>query len=240
MQLLLRSLLALYSVAHVAALQFTPLRSHCKQWRVTRWSIRADLEGDEAALYAFGTNIGAQLTDMKVFSPAELDTIFDGAKDVLTGSPLKADTRVHLANGIALLNQRTEIAAARTAEVGEAALVAAAAESGATRTSSGLVFSEVEAGDGPSPTAEDKVRVHYEGRLLDGTVFDSSYKRGEPLEFPLSGVIKGWTEGLQLMKAGGKAKLTIPSELAYGDSGTGPIPAKATLIFDVELLAIVS
>ena len=92
--------------------------------------------------------------------------------------------------------------------------------------------------DGDAPTAEDTVRCHYEGRLVDGTVFDSSYKRGEPLDFPVSGVIKGWIEGLQLMKAGGKATLTVPSELAYGDAGTGPIPGKATLVFDIELLAV--
>ena len=97
---------------------------------------------------------------------------------------------------------------------------------------------ETQAGEGESPTAADKVRVHYEGRLINGNVFDSSIARGQPLEFPLNGVIKGWTEGLQLMKPGGKAKLTIPYNLAYGDAGSGPIPPKATLIFDVELIAV--
>jgi FKBP-type peptidyl-prolyl cis-trans isomerase len=105
-------------------------------------------------------------------------------------------------------------------------------------TKTGLVYLETTAGEGDEPTAADKVKVHYEGRLIDGTVFDSSYQRGQPLEFPLNGVIKGWTEGLQMMKPGGKAKLTIPSDLAYGDAGTGPIPAKAVLVFDVELLAV--
>ena len=106
-------------------------------------------------------------------------------------------------------------------------------------TKTGLVYLETTAGEGDEPTAADKVKVHYEGRLIDGTVFDSSYQRGQPLEFPLNGVIKGWTEGLQLMKPGGKATLTIPYGLAYGDGGQGPIPPKATLIFDVELLAVV-
>jgi FKBP-type peptidyl-prolyl cis-trans isomerase len=94
-------------------------------------------------------------------------------------------------------------------------------------------------GSGKSPTASDNVEVHYEGTLIDGTVFDSSYARGETITFPLSGVIRGWTEGLQLMKEGGKAKLTIPSDIAYGDRGSPPkIPPKATLIFTVELIAI--
>ena len=111
---------------------------------------------------------------------------------------------------------------------------------GAFTTKSGLKIEIVTAGTGAAPIADDSVRVHYEGRLLDGTVFDSSIDRGEPIEFPLHGVIKGWTEGLQLMKVGGTAILTIPSDLAYGDSGSGPIPPKATLIFEVRLLDVMS
>jgi FKBP-type peptidyl-prolyl cis-trans isomerase FkpA len=139
---------------------------------------------------------------------------------------------------LGIFQARQENAVARVAELGQKALEDAAAEPGAKQTDSGLVIRQLAAGTGESPTTEDKVKVHYEGTLLDGTIFDSSIKRGEPLEFPLNGVIKGWIEGLQLMKVGGKAKLTVPPELAYGDSGTGPIPPKSTLIFEVELLAI--
>ena len=118
-------------------------------------------------------------------------------------------------------------------------LKAAAAEAGAVQTASGLVIKMLEEGSGASPTARDTVEVNYEGKLIDGTVFDSSYQRGESISFPLSDVIKGWTEGLQLMKPGGKATLTIPPEIAYGPRGSPPvIPPEATLVFTIELIAV--
>ena len=121
----------------------------------------------------------------------------------------------------------------------EEVLARAASEEGAIRTESGLVFLKLRAGYGPTPEAHNRVRVHYEGRLADGTVFDSSIQRGRPAEFKLSGVIPGWTEGLQMLKGGGKAKLTIPAKLAYGRKGKMPkIPPCATLVFEVELLGI--
>ena len=106
------------------------------------------------------------------------------------------------------------------------------------QTASGLIFKELTAGTGASPKATDRVKVHYHGSLIDGTVFDSSVERGEPVTFALDQVVKGWTEGLQMMKVGGKAKLTIPPELAYGPGGRSGIPPNATLIFEVELLGI--
>ena len=118
-------------------------------------------------------------------------------------------------------------------------LAAAAKEAGAQVTKSGLVYRSLKDGTGSSPAATDKVKVHYKGSFPDGKEFDSSYKRGEPTEFPLNGVIPCWTEGVQLMKTGGKAKLTCPSSIAYGQRGAGgTIPPNATLVFEVELLAI--
>ena len=116
---------------------------------------------------------------------------------------------------------------------------ASAKEAGAVVTASGLVFRSLKDGTGASPGAADKVKVHYRGTFPDGKEFDSSYKRNEAIEFPLSGVIKCWTEGVQRMKVGGKAKLTCPSSIAYGERGAGGvIPPNATLLFEVELLAI--
>ncbi len=131
-------------------------------------------------------------------------------------------------------------------------LIAAAALAGATlaqtalaagadtTTSSGLIYRSLKDGAGASPTAADVVKVHYRGTLLDGKEFDSSYQRGQPAEFPLNRVIKCWTEGVAMMKVGGKAKLTCPPAIAYGERGTpgGPIPPNATLNFEVELLGI--
>lgn len=125
-------------------------------------------------------------------------------------------------------------------EKGEKFLAENKSKEGVKTTDSGLQYKITKEGTGKSPAATDRVLVHYEGKLLDGTVFDSSIKRGEPIAFPLNRVIPGWTEGLQLIKEGGKAILYIPSKLAYGAGGTpgGPIGPNETLIFEVELLKI--
>jgi FKBP-type peptidyl-prolyl cis-trans isomerase FkpA len=118
-------------------------------------------------------------------------------------------------------------------------LAKAATESGAIKTESGLIFRDIQRGTGASPSASDSVKVNYRGTLIDGTEFDSSYKRNQPAQFPLSGVIRCWTEGVQKMKVGGKARLVCPSDIAYGDNGHPPvIPGGATLIFEIELLEI--
>jgi FKBP-type peptidyl-prolyl cis-trans isomerase FkpA len=132
--------------------------------------------------------------------------------------------------------------AARAAEKQKAMSVAflakAASEAGAQKTESGLVYRELRPGAGASPNATDTVKVNYRGTLVDGTEFDSSYKHGEPLQFPLNGVIKCWTEGVQKMKVGGKSQLVCPADLAYGEGGRPGIPGGATLIFEIELLQI--
>ena len=121
----------------------------------------------------------------------------------------------------------------------DAAITAATKEAGAKVTASGLVYRSLKDGTGSSPAAIDRVKVHYKGTFPDGKEFDSSYKRNEPTEFPLNGVIPCWTEGVQLMKTGGKAKLTCPSAIAYGARGAGGvISPNATLVFEIELLAI--
>ena len=213
----------------------TPTRSS-RAFSASR--VRLALDGEtEKSLYALGQKIGVQLGDLKCFTPKEIDSVFAGMKDNIIGAESQVDLAEYAPKAAALFTSKQAEAAAKMESKGLAFLDDARLEEGAVQTDSGLVYLEVTAGEGDSPTVLSKVKVHYEGRLIDGTVFDSSYKRGAPLEFPLNGVIKGWTEGLQLMKPGGKAKLTIPSDLAYGDAGTGPIPGKAVLVFDVELLA---
>jgi len=131
------------------------------------------------------------------------------------------------------------LAATQAAWAQTDAAAAAAKEPGAIVTATGLVYRSLKDGDGPSPVASDKVRVHYRGTFPDGKEFDSSYSRNQPAEFPLDKVIKCWTEGVQRMKVGGKAKLTCPASIAYGERGAGGvIPPNATLQFEVELLGI--
>ena len=132
------------------------------------------------------------------------------------------------------------LAAAPAMAQADATLAAAAKEEGAVVTPSGLVYRSLKDGDGANPTASDTVKVHYRGTFPDGREFDSSYKRNAPAQFPLGGVIKCWTEGVQKMKIGGKAKLTCPAAIAYGERGAGGglIPPSATLQFEVELLEI--
>ena len=141
--------------------------------------------------------------------------------------------RVRLATALALAAAFT-VAHADDA----AALAAAAKEPGAVVTASGLVFKSIKDGTGESPKATDKVKVNYRGSLVDGTKFDASADHGGAISFPLNRVIPCWTEGMQKLKVGGKAKLTCPSAIAYGPNGMGPIPGGATLVFEVELLAV--
>ncbi len=140
---------------------------------------------------------------------------------------------------LTIVTLTTALAYLPAAWAADTVAAAAAKEAGAVVTASGLVYRSLKDGTGASPVATDKVKVHYRGTFPDGKEFDSSYKRNEAIEFPLNGVIKCWTEGVQRMKVGGKAKLTCPASIAYGERGAGGvIPPNATLLFEVELLAI--
>jgi len=136
------------------------------------------------------------------------------------------------------MEAKAKVDGEKNVKEGEAFLAANAKKDGVKTTASGLQYKVIKAGTGATPKASDEVKVHYHGTLIDGTVFDSSVQRGEPISFPLNGVIAGWTEGLQLMKVGDKFQFAIPSALAYGEQGSGPIGPNSTLIFEVELLGI--
>ena len=193
---------------------------------------------DQKALYAWGLMLGRNAAALSP-SAAELDLIKAGLTDAVTKSKPKVDIDKYgpMIDAVARkrANARAEIEKGKTAGIIEAA----AKEPGAVKLSSGMVIKTTRPGTGAQPEAADRVKVHYEGRLSDGSVFDSSIKRGEAAVFPLGGVIKCWTEGVGHMKVGEKATLTCPSDAAYGDAGRPPmIPGGATLIFDVELLDV--
>ena len=195
---------------------------------------------EEKILYALGLAIAQNsLEPFKgQFSDAEIAVVMQGFADAVKGSEPIVPLQEFGPKINPMLQERMQKVQAQAAAEGEAFREKAAQEEGAVQTASGLVFKELTAGTGASPKATDRVKVHYHGSLIDGTVFDSSVERGEPVTFALDQVVKGWTEGLQMMKVGGKAKLTIPPELAYGPGGRAGIPANATLIFEVELLGI--
>lgn len=195
-------------------------------------------EDVEKALYAVGLSVARQLEPFSL-SEAELASVQKGIKEGATKKPAfpldeKASKLVQ-----DLVQGRLAAAAEREKSKGEAFLQKAAAEKGAVRTESGLVYLPLQEGSGAQPAPTDKVKVHYTGTLTDGTVFDSSVRRGQPADFGLNQVIPCWTEGLQKMKAGGRAKLTCPAPIAYGTSGRPPtIPGNAVLVFEVELLGV--
>ena len=191
----------------------------------------------DKTLYALGLAIGENVKEFKL-SAAELALVSAGMNDVVLGKEPKVDIQTYGPMIQALAQERASAAAAAEKTAAGAFLAQMAKETGAQRSATGMIYIPMTAGTGASPTAASTVRVHYHGTLRDGTVFDSSVDRGEPISFPLDGVIPCWTEGVQLMKVGGKAKLVCPSDTAYGDTGSGPIPGGATLVFEVELLGI--
>ncbi|MFM7774269.1 MAG: FKBP-type peptidyl-prolyl cis-trans isomerase [Candidatus Kapaibacterium sp.] len=202
--------------------------------------------------YALGTNVIATIKQQQIdINPMilmrSLEDAFTGQKPALNEQDMmkvfqqfeqsrqqnaSADNQSPKSNGPSMEENKAK---------GAAFLAENAKKAGVTTTASGLQYRVITQGTGAKPLATDKVKVHYKGTLIDGSEFDSSYKRGEPIEFPLNGVIKGWTEGVQLMSVGSKYEFFIPSELAYGDREVGGvIPAGSTLVFEVELLGIPS
>jgi FKBP-type peptidyl-prolyl cis-trans isomerase FkpA/FKBP-type peptidyl-prolyl cis-trans isomerase FklB len=193
---------------------------------------------DAKTLYALGMDIGKRLGPFRL-TAADLDAVTAGLTDGVLDKKPQVDLGTYSPKIQQLAEARAAATAAEEKKASEGFLAAAAAEKGATKTPSGLIVTEIVAGTGESPKATDTVKVHYTGRLTDGTVFDSSVERKTPATFPLNRVIKCWTEGVQTMKVGGKSKLVCPSDIAYGDRGSPPkIKPGATLVFEVELLEI--
>jgi len=193
---------------------------------------------DQKTLYALGLSIGRSV-GMFNLTPDELQYVQAGITAQVKGEKAPVDIQEYGPKIQSLAMSRQSAKSAGEKEKGKAFLEAAAKEEGAQRTESGMVYKETQPGTGAQPKSSDVVKVHYRGTLTDGKEFDSSFKRGEPATFPLNGVIRCWTEGVQKMKVGGKARLVCPSELAYGDRGAPPdIPGGATLVFEVELLDV--
>jgi FKBP-type peptidyl-prolyl cis-trans isomerase FkpA len=194
---------------------------------------------DDKTLYALGLLISRSL-DSFALTPKELQVVKEGIEDGARNKPAAVDLDTYGPKVQALQRARSVGVAAKEKEAGTAYLAKAAAAKDATKTASGIVMTTLTPGTGATPAATDQVKVNYEGKLIDGKVFDSSIQRGEPATFPLRGVIACWTEAVQLMKVGGKSRIVCPSELAYGDRGSPPtIRGGATLIFEIELLDIV-
>jgi FKBP-type peptidyl-prolyl cis-trans isomerase FkpA len=213
-------------------LSFVALSSALAMCLATATVQAAEPQTDEQkALYALGVAMATNIVSFEL-SDAELEFVKAGIADGAKGKTPKVDPQQYFP-------KLQEMQQKRTAATGKAVLDKAATEKGAKRTASGLIITSLKEGTGASPKATDTVKVHYKGTLPSGKVFDASTPT-EPATFQLDGVIKCWTEGVQLMKVGGKSKLVCPSEIAYGERGMpqGGIAPGATLIFEVELLAI--
>ncbi|MBD3586984.1 FKBP-type peptidyl-prolyl cis-trans isomerase [Salinimonas sp. HHU 13199] len=195
------------------------------------------------ASYGVGFQMGEQLKS-NPFDGLNIDAVAEGLRDAFSGETAQVDNNT-LRNAFGEIHQRMQAAKAEQSkaliEEGEKFLAENAQREEITVTETGLQYEVIEKGEGSSPNADSTVRVHYHGTLLDGKMFDSSYERGQPAEFPVNGVIKGWTEALQMMQEGSKWRLYVPHELAYGEQGAGgAIAPYSTLVFDVELLDVLS
>lgn len=189
--------------------------------------------------YSIGLNIGTNLNRQNI--PVNADMVAAGIKDAIAGKPQLTQDQIKevMTTFEKDMEQKQKASADKNASDGAKFLEENKKKEGVKTTASGLQYKSLKEGNGPKPKETDTVTVNYRGTLINGTEFDSSYKRGQPATFPLNGVIKGWTEGLQLMKAGSKYQFFIPSNLGYGERAVGPdITPNSTLIFEVELLNV--
>jgi FKBP-type peptidyl-prolyl cis-trans isomerase FkpA len=192
---------------------------------------------EQKTIYALGLMMQRSI-DQFGLSKEELELCKRAITDGSSGKPA-LDLNEWGAKVQALARDRAARGVVREKAASAEYLAKAATAAGAIKTDSGLIYTELAAGHGASPAAADTVKVNYRGTLINGTEFDSSYKRGEPAQFSVGGVIRCWTEGLQRMKVGGKARLVCPSDIAYGDRGSQSIPGGAALIFEVELIDVI-
>lgn len=204
-------------------------------------NLSTELSTDEGRVsYGIGRQLGDQLRDNPP-PGASLEAIVAGLRDAFNNVPSQVSSE-QLNASFRVIREVMQAEAAAKAEAAAAAgqdyLAENAKRDGVTVLASGLQYEVLVAGEGAKPSADDQVRTHYHGTLIDGSVFDSSYDRGQPAEFPVGGVIPGWVEALQLMATGSKWRLHVPSELAYGAQAVGSIPPHSVLVFDVELLDI--
>ena len=194
---------------------------------------------EQKASYAYGRNVALEVANPDV--PFDVEALIAGFRDGMTGAEAKLtqeQANAALQAFQTMVQAQMQKKAEMAAKAGQDFLADNAKKEGVKTTKSGLQYQVVTPGTGATPKLTDTVICHYKGTLVDGTEFDSSYKRGEPAQFPVNGVIEGWTEALQMMKVGGKWKLTIPANLAYGPQGRPGIPPNAVLLFDIELLNI--
>ncbi|NQW28254.1 MAG: FKBP-type peptidyl-prolyl cis-trans isomerase [Flammeovirgaceae bacterium] len=205
------------------------LFSNCAEKTVSAQQVKLTSRKDSLS-YSFGALLAEQIKPQ--VGDIDIELVAAALKEALSDTSqltIEQCQEVYMA----FTEEKTTSLAAE----GKNYLAENAIKEGVEITETGLQYRILQEGTGRFPTAESTVTVHYSGKLTDGTEFDSSYKRGEPISFPLRGVIPGWTEGLQLINEGGKIELTIPYELAYGENGSGPIPPRSVLIFEVELIS---
>jgi FKBP-type peptidyl-prolyl cis-trans isomerase FkpA len=223
----------------VAGLALTVAYAGCDRGGQSGGGASAEIKTeDDKTLYALGLMLGRNIATFNL-SPSEVEVVKRGLGDSVSGKKAAVELEQYGPKINELARARSSKRAQVEKEKAKGFLEQAAKEPGVEKTQSGLLYKTIKPGSGDSPKPTDFVKVHYHGTLIDGTVFDSSVKRGQPAEFPLNHVIPCWTEGVGKMKVGEKARLICPAEIAYGDRGSPPaVPGGATLIFEVELLEI--